>query len=232
MTEINEKAKEFKDKEIWVFFDQINTCLSLSLLTEIFINRTYNGEKLTENIRLIGACNPYRKRKIGTKKYGLIRDDENDNELIYLVQPLPQSLLYYVFSFSSIKEEDEKNYIYSMIEKLFTEDEKTLHEVTKDAIFECHIFLREIFDPSVVSLRDISRFLKCVEFFQNFYAIKNGKEIEGKLYKIKSIICSIYVNYYMRLIDDEQRYSFNYRLRNILLKLVNIGEFDIEKKED
>ena len=47
MSEINKKAKESeyidKDKnlkkELWVFFDEINTCLSLSLLTEIFINR-------------------------------------------------------------------------------------------------------------------------------------------------------------------------------------------------
>ena len=46
----------------------MNTCLSLSLLTEIFINKTYNGEKLSENIRLIGACNPYRKRKSFTEK--------------------------------------------------------------------------------------------------------------------------------------------------------------------
>ena len=46
--------------------------------------------------------------------------DDNDNELVYLVQPLPQSLLYYVFSFGSIDDEDEKKYIHSIIEKLFT----------------------------------------------------------------------------------------------------------------
>ena len=96
------KLKKKKENEIWAFFDEINTCLSLSLLTEIFINRTYNGEKLSENIRLIGACHPYRKRKSTTEKYGLSREDDNENELVYLVQPLPQSLLYYVFSFGSI----------------------------------------------------------------------------------------------------------------------------------
>ena len=56
--------------------------------------------------------------------------------MIYLVQPLPQSLFYYFFSFRSINEEDEKKYIYSMIEKLF-KNEKDKHEITKDAIFEC-----------------------------------------------------------------------------------------------
>ena len=142
MREIDEQAKKNPQNEIWTFFDEINTCLSLSLLTEIFNNRTYNGEKLSENIRLIGACNPYRKRKYNKEKCGLSRDDDNENELVYLVQPLPQSLLYYVFSFGSINEEDEKKYIHSIIEKLFTEDEKKLHKLTGDAIFECHKLLR------------------------------------------------------------------------------------------
>ena len=40
--EMNEniKTKKYKNKELLVFFDEINTCLSLSFLTEIFINRT------------------------------------------------------------------------------------------------------------------------------------------------------------------------------------------------
>jgi len=243
MKKINKEAKNIKD-EIWVFFDEINTCLSLSLLTEIFINRTYNGEKLNDNIRLIGACNPYRKRKTETEKCGLNRDDDNENELVYLVQPLPQSLLYYVFSFGSINEEDEKKYIYSIIERLFTNNEKKLHEITRDAIFECHKYLRETFDPSVVSLREISRFYKCVEFFQKYFSIKDvylNVDIKGKenLYKIKSIICSIYLCYYIRLIDDKKRAKFDIKLKETLLNLVNaveepenkIGQKD-EEQED
>jgi len=84
------------------FFDEMNTSLSLSLLTEIFINRSYNSKKLSDNIRLIGACNPYRRRKGDKEKCGLSKSDDNDKELVYLVQPLPQSLLYYVFSFGRI----------------------------------------------------------------------------------------------------------------------------------
>ena len=41
-----------------------------------------------------------------------------------------------------------------------------------------HKLLREIFDPSLVSLRDISRFLKCFEFFKKYYTIKNEYENE------------------------------------------------------
>ena len=74
----NKKHKERKEQ--WVFFDEINTCNSLTLLTEIFINRTFNGEKLEDNIRLIGACNPYRKRLNTIEKCGLTVEDDEDKE--------------------------------------------------------------------------------------------------------------------------------------------------------
>ena len=44
--------------------------------------RTYNGVKFSDNIRLIGAFNPYRKRTASTEKCGLSRDDDNENELL------------------------------------------------------------------------------------------------------------------------------------------------------
>ena len=150
--------------------------------------------------------------------------DDNDNELVYLVQPLPQSLLYYVFSFGSIDDEDEKKYIHSIIEKLFTKEEKNLHEMTKEAISQCHIYLRKTFDSSVVSLREIARFSKCVKFFKDYFTKKNKCEKRPnneKNNKIRSIICSIYLCYYIRLTDDIIRSNFEIELRAILLKLVN-----------
>ena len=234
------KAKN-KKKELWVFFDEINTCLSLSLLTEIFINRTFNGEKLEENIRLIGACNPYRRRVFTTEKCGLTRDDDKDDELVYRVEQLPQSLLYYVFSFGSIKDEDERKYIKSIIQKIFTREEEELHELTTKAISQCHIFLRETFkDPSIVSLREIARFTKCVEFFSEYFLKKNNREKEEqklddeakKLYKIKSIICSIYLCYYIRLINVAIRGNFDYKLQKTLLRIVNVYSKDKNVEEN
>ena len=184
MNEINQKAKEAEyidkekkiKKELWVFFDEINTCLSLSLLTEIFINRTFNGEQLENNIRLIGACNPYRRRVFATEKCGLTREDDKNDDLVYKVEQLPQSLLYYVFSFGTIQDSHEKKYIKSIIQKLFIKGEENLHKLTTEAISKCHIFLRKIFkDPSIVSLREIARFAKCVNFFQNYFLKKSNR---------------------------------------------------------
>ena len=248
MKEINEIAKKSEvinkekniKKELWVFFDEINTCLSLSLLTEIFINRTFNGEKLEKNIRLIGACNPYRRRVFAAEKCGLTREDDKDDDLVYKVEQLPQSLLYYVFSFGTIQDSDEKKYIQSIIQKLFNKEEENLHKLTTEAISKCHKFLRKIFkDPSIVSLREIARFRKCVEFFQNYFIYKSNKKVYSinsigdetkKLYKIKSIICSIYLCYYIRLINEELRGKFDSELQETILKIVNV--YSNEKSDE
>ena len=219
MREMNSRAK-YKKNELWVLFDEINTCSSFSLLTEIFINRTFNGEKLEDNIKLIGACCPYRRRK---------QLNEN-NQLVYKVEQLPQSLLYYVFNFGSLDINDEKKYIKNIIQILFTKEEEKLHNLTTEAISICHIFLRKLFDndPSIVSLRDITRFKIIVEFFEDYFIKKNEyinikiNNEKKKVNKIKSIICSIYICYYFRLINEESRGSFDNTLKKILLKISNV----------
>ena len=238
MKKMNDKAKDKKYGEngLWVFFDEINTCLSSSTLIEVFINRTFNGEKLSDNIRLIGACNPYRNRKENIERFGLTREDDKDDKLVYKVEKLPESLLYYVFSFGSLQDEDEKKYIKSIIQKLFTEEEENLRDLTTEAISLCHIFLRESFgnDPSIVSLREIARFTKCVEFFQDYFPKKEFKDKHSidpetqKLYKIKSIICSIYLCYYMRLTKEKTRGNFENRLQETLLQIANAYCPDID----
>jgi hypothetical protein len=78
--------------------------------------------------------------------------------------------------------------------------------------------------------------LKCVEFFQKYFSIKDeylNVEIidKQKLYKIKSIICSIYLCYYIKLTNAHFRENFDIRLKETLLKLVNVFE-DPEKEID
>ena len=97
-------------------------------------------------------------------------------------------------------------------------------EMTTEAISQCHIYLRIKYDPSVVSLREIARFSKCIEFFKNYFTIKN--KYENRINnennnKIRSIICSIYLCYYIRLTDQNIRFNFETKLRPILLKLIN-----------
>ena len=114
-----------------------------------------------------------------------------------------------------------------MIENLFSEDEKNLFEITIEAISECHKYLRKIYNYSVVSLREILRFSKWFEFFQKYFPINNENEERDnneKNNKLRSIICSIYICYYIRLTTQKIRYNFEAKLRNILLKVVNNEE--------
>ena len=106
------------------------------------------------------------------------------------------------------------------------EEEENLRDLTTEAISLCHIFLRESFgnDPSIVSLREIARFTKCVEFFQDYFPKKEFKDKHSinpetqKLYKIKSIICSIYLCYYMRLTKE-----------NVSRKIDSLGRVSVPK---
>ena len=238
MEEMNSKAEK-QNKELWVFFDQINTCLSLCLLTEIFTNKTFNGKPLNNNIRLIGACNPYRKRQQDLEIYEIYNNERKTN-LIYNVQPLPQSLLNLVLIFGGLNSQNEKEYIYNIIGKLFKEGEEKLHETTKEVIFNCHKYLRDAFDdPSIVSLRDINRFVEIVSFFEKYFAIKRkcekeknieNKENIEKLDKIRSIICSVYLCYYFRLIDESKRITFDNTLQPYLIELVNSIQIQVPMK--
>ena len=237
---INENAKLSKDI-IWVFFDEINTCNSFALLTEIFMNRSFDGEKLCDNIRIIGACNPYRIRNKEKSKCGLSHPDdldENKKDYVYDVNMLPQSLMYYIFNFGSINEVDEQKYIKSMISKHFNSDEEYLKEKTKDTISFCHKFLRDKFGPSVVSLREISRFSKVFMFMIDYYNKKDeyyklvDKEkkfdLEGenknKIEKIKSIIIAVYICYYIRLTSKHVRKDFDNKIKEYILKIINTTE--------
>src|ERR1044072_7443021 len=54
--------KRAEEGEIWVLFDEINTCNHLGLFSELISSRTLNGKLIHPNIRLFSACNPYRLR--------------------------------------------------------------------------------------------------------------------------------------------------------------------------
>jgi hypothetical protein len=72
--EITEEAKKTKKENelTWVFLDEINTCNSLGLITEIMCNHTYLGKKISDNFIFIAACNPYRLLTKKMRESGLI----------------------------------------------------------------------------------------------------------------------------------------------------------------
>ena len=148
----------FDETKIWVFLDEINTCKSMGLITELMCKHSYQGKSLPSNIVFIAACNPYRKRekkdnedvkKVGldinqahkqlkylnAKELAAINRAQN-SDLVYTVHPLPHSLLNFVFNFGSLEEEDEKNYIRCIIKeainKKYYKEQKPKEEKKED----------------------------------------------------------------------------------------------------
>ena len=243
------KNQIYFKREIWIFLDEINTCNSLGLLSEILCNHSYRGKPINENFVFISACNPYRlllkERKIDAI---LFHKNAKKHKLVYSVNPLPQSLLNFVFNFGNLKLEDEKKYIESMASqttksffKNYESDsnEKELcDELIKmeiDCISTAQNFVKENNDVSVVSLREVNRFLIFFKFFVGFIQNRNlnDENFNGEeftlirdeivdLYKNKSkkfylesaINLSLFICYYLRLPDKESRHQLEQKLNS------------------
>ena len=236
---ITEIEKEVQEMQMWIFFDEINTCNSLGLISEIFCNRTYRGNPIPDKYVFIGACNPYRLLLDQNQnlELGLELKSKKQKNLVYTVNPLPHSLLNYVIDFGELSPEDTKKYIESMIKK--TIDDVKLRNLAVEVVKKCHLFIKEKGDSSSVSLRDIKYFnifykgfIKYFEYLkelakkQNF-GIKRKEEhlkdfidIGYDSIKKLSINLSVYISYYLRLptkplreelckLLDEQKY-FDY----------------------
>ena len=271
MEKFQNKEKEllYEEKKLWVFLDEINTCKSMGLISELMCKHSCQGKQLNDNIVFIAACNPYRqtketkgkKEEIGLKVNQAYKEMEKMNEkerkdldykitygnnkLVYTVNPLPHSLLNFVFDFGSLSREDEKKYIENMIqepiERIYKNNkdginnENDLIELktfAKNMIVEAQNFIRDNNDVSSVSLREIRRFVIFYEFF--FEYLKNKKEkllfliedqmknnkISFKYDKLTNFDCQIYAVNLSIFICYYLRIT-NKKLREELVKILN-----------
>ena len=214
----SEIEKEVQERQIWIFLDEINTCNSMGLISEIVCNRTYRGKHIPKRFMFICACNPYRILSDKNKKIelGLNLKNKKQKNLVYTVNPLPHSLLNYVIDFGELSKEDTKKYIRSMIAKVI--DNPELLNLAVETVQKCHMYIKEKSDSSSVSLRDIKYFnifyqgfLKYFEYLkilskkQNLGILKRDNYLDqyndmGEYSKKRrSINLSIYISYFLRL---------------------------------
>ena len=65
--ELIKKAEEeavqnrFKNMDTVVFFDEANTTDAIGLIKEVMCDRRIHGRPVSEDLKFIAACNPYRK---------------------------------------------------------------------------------------------------------------------------------------------------------------------------
>ena len=243
----DEINKDVQSRQMWIFFDEINTCNSMGLISEIFCNRTYRGKPIPDRYIFIGACNPYRilSDKNKNLELGLNLKNKKQKNLVYTVNPLPHSLLNYVIDFGELSKKDTKSYIQSMILNVLGTDQKALN-MAVNVVEKCHMFIRGKSDSSSVSLRDIKYFNIFYKGFIKYYNylkilsekrksigeilildehLNNIKELNNDSIKRNSINLSVYISYYLRLSSKE--------LREELCNILNeMKDFDNKKYFD
>ena len=267
----------YEPRKLWIFLDEINTCKSMGLISELMCKHTCQGNPLPENIVFIAACNPYRhgkKRSIGLdvnqahkEKQSLDPKDlgklKNSNtSLVYTVNPLPHSLLNFVFDFGNLTPKDEKSYIESIIldpiQKINlhngNKSYKDIHKLAKKLISKAQNYIRKRNDISSVSLREIRRFNIFFKFFFKYLMKKKEKksnldeniihgEIDNYYQNLDqlslqkfSVILSVFVCYYLRITDNEGRKQLqdimNETLRKLDIYFIGKDFLEIPEREE
>jgi len=218
------QLNEEKEKTIWVFLDEINTCNSLGLITEIMLKRSCNGKTVKSNVKFIAACNPYRLDTRKREVIGLYDESKHlVRKLVYSVHPLPHSLLNFVFDFGTPEMEDIKRYISNMVHqflKTIIFDYSILNKIkyiAERAIFDAQNFIKNNFEISSVSLREIRRWGILFEWFskllRNPYFSKIFEFSDDQIY-LYSLNLSVYLCYYIRIFDKDKRSHFLQLMKN------------------
>ena len=175
-------------------------------------------------------------------------DDENDfcltskdkkyscnskQNLVYLVNPLPHSLLTSIFDFGYLSPEDEKKYIKNEMKETLKKYNcnEEIENLFVEEIVECQNFVRNQDDISSVSLRDLRRFNLLFEFFVKYLKQRNEAYDEENQILIKSMCLSLYFCYFIRLSNNKIRKEI---IEKINQKFKNKLSFEevIQKEKD
>ncbi|WAR07202.1 R213A-like protein, partial [Mya arenaria] len=170
-----------------LFFDEANTTEAIGLIKEIMCDKSISGKRLTlcENLKIVAACNPYRKHTDELIKkleqaglgYHVDADETTDRlgrvpmrRLVYRVQPLPQSLMPLVWDFGQLNTKVEELYIRQMVRRYVNDDRlpniPNLIEVISRILTVSQDYMRAQKDEcSFVSLRDVERVLTVMAWF-------------------------------------------------------------------
>ncbi|CAB5385552.1 unnamed protein product [Rhizophagus irregularis] len=227
---MNDALKKAEGAEIWILFDEINTCNHLGLLADIISNRKFRDKPIHPNVRLFATCNPYRhhtKDRL-TNKSKIY--DENQINLIYQVKPLPDQILDYVWDFGIIKPNCEYRYIQIMVEKELKNYLE--HSVFSELLFASQKFIRKLEEQYSVSLRDVKRAIKLVKFFYN--SLENRPVYrKGHIYppssnptiRTRSYVLALSLCYHSRLHKQDLRKQYRHEMEQILQNhKINTGE--------
>ncbi|CAG8527907.1 30424_t:CDS:10, partial [Racocetra persica] len=231
MTEARNNAKK---GEVWIFFDEINTCNHIGLLSDLIAHRIYLGNTIHYNIRLFAACNPYRIRTKSVSEAGLqtkqIKRYEEQSNLVYEVKPLPDQILDYVWDYGILQPDDEKKYIQIMVA---TQLKELSHPALADLLSASQEYIRSVEEPYSVSLRDIKRAITLIQFFYKSLQDRPPIRKDAPKYppdsrdNIRSYVLALGLCYQSRLYDQSLRTKY----RKIICETFEAHGVHIDEKE-
>lgn len=230
----DECFNNLKEKKLFfVLFDEFNTSPHQALIAEIMNERTCSLSRKLRNIpdtiKFIGCCNPYRidnTNNSNDEDVGLEVERKNQR-LSHKVNPICDNLLGCVYDFGQLEETDEVKYIESMTQEAAKnvplEDinnlavPETQRKIAK-VIQKCQTEVRKIESNSSASLRDVSRFIKVFQFYENW------EDIEWQ----QALVMTCTICYLLRISSNIDRISVEKSIERILNdRNFNFKDFEI-----
>ena len=207
-----------------LLFDEANSTEAVGTIKEIMIDHTVNGKRidLDYGLRFIATCNPYKKhsdeviRRFEESSLGYFGHSHDQDhhltgvetismrDLVYRVQPLPESLLRIVFDFGTLSVESEKKYIEKIIKKKFLKEQDRDIDAFVSAIAKAQNYLKDK-EHVITNLRDIRRVLIVFDWFRSIidHIINN---LDNKIYD--SLILSLLFCYYTSILNMDNKKHF------------------------
>ncbi|OMJ85343.1 hypothetical protein SteCoe_13379 [Stentor coeruleus] len=220
-----EKSLIKPKKRYWVFFDEFNTSDYVGTISNIIVEKKFEGKEIPENVKFVAACNPYRlksvqfemREDVGLQKS--LKYRQGSAQLIHIVKPLPYKIIEFVSDFGSLQDSELYSYAELIIRNMI--GRKASLDYPK--IVCCiHKYYSETDDVSSVSLRDVVRFAKLYNWFRE--SISQRKRIKMKKSSLRflkehkyepynendddesiSLVLSITHCYYLRLSSLDHR---------------------------
>jgi len=229
VTESEKVARESR-KEVWCFFDEVNTSHHIGLVSEVVCRRVLNGKHVHGQLRFIAAVNPHKRRTKEVERVGLqskLNTEDPMRQLVYRVHPLPEAMLDYVWDYGRLHENDERSYIENMLSS------GLLPQLAARLVHASQQFIRRKEEDCSVSLRDVRRFQRLVPWFYEtrrrraatdasvarpasssyFSRLYRPDYMRDRTAEEQAVLLSLAHCYYVRLASSESRAEYRRLLR-------------------
>ncbi|CAI2182222.1 12497_t:CDS:2, partial [Funneliformis geosporum] len=149
---------------------------------------------------------------VGLKPKKITFENQSSN-LVYAVKPLPDQILDYVWDYGTLQPKDEKIYIQIMVQ------EAKLNPIFAELLFASQEFIRNVEEPYSVSLRDVKRAIKLVDFFNKSLLIRRQVKYKKNNYpdnsldiSTRSYVLALGLCYQSRLYERKLRKKYRVRM--------------------